>query len=155
MSMKVMMWLSGLRGAIAFALAMNMPETNRALITTTLFIVVVTTLVFGGATAPLLHALGLVTSHDGHSHSALDMPLLSGQSFHDLLAVSQLGPSAGSRRSIHSSFKWLDTHYLKPLFGGQRYPEQQIARSISGLDSKVIVFAVFPPWRQCPLISMQ
>ncbi|CAI5509890.1 unnamed protein product [Closterium sp. Naga37s-1] len=42
-NMILMMWLSGLRGAIAFALALNMPQRNPAIISTTLFVVVLTT----------------------------------------------------------------------------------------------------------------
>ena len=138
--MKVMMWLSGLRGAIAFALAVNMPGQNKALITTTLFIVVVTTILFGGATAPLLHALGLVSPGGlSHSRSHLDMPLLSGRSFNDLLVHRRGSPQLGARPTVHSSFKWVDHHYLKPLFGGQRHSldEQQPTDAPAASDGKV------------------
>ncbi|CAI5522736.1 unnamed protein product [Closterium sp. Naga37s-1] len=62
-NMILMMWLSGLRGAIAFALALNMPQRNPAIISTTLFVVVLTTVVMGGSTCPLLRALGLSAAH--------------------------------------------------------------------------------------------
>lgn len=49
---------SGLRGAIAFALALNLEEfpdeTRKLLVTTTLVIVLFTVLVLGGSTLPLL-----------------------------------------------------------------------------------------------------
>ena len=51
---------AGLRGAIAFALAINLAETSTAapmLITTTLAIVLFTIVVFGGGTFPLLKLL--------------------------------------------------------------------------------------------------
>ncbi len=58
--------LSGLRGAIAYALALNLvdqgnkfasPEVIQVLCTTTLVIVLFTILVFGGSTLPLLRCL--------------------------------------------------------------------------------------------------
>jgi hypothetical protein len=60
------MWFSGLRGAIAFSLVLNLqshsltavsPETKGVLVTTTLIVVIATVFVFGGGTAPLLELL--------------------------------------------------------------------------------------------------
>uniref|UniRef100_A0A7S4L0P4 Sodium/hydrogen exchanger n=1 Tax=Guillardia theta TaxID=55529 RepID=A0A7S4L0P4_GUITH len=60
------MWFSGLRGAIAFSLVLNMqshsltavsPETKAVLVTTTLIVVLSTIFIFGGGTAPLLEML--------------------------------------------------------------------------------------------------
>lgn len=51
------MWFSGLRGAISYALSLHLDfsdETRHVIITTTLIIVLFTTLVFGGSTMPLL-----------------------------------------------------------------------------------------------------
>lgn len=59
--MQVIMWFSGLRGAISYALSLHLEfsseETQRVMITTTLIIVLFTTLVFGGSTMPLLRYL--------------------------------------------------------------------------------------------------
>eukprot|EP00730_Choanoeca_flexa_P001767 TRINITY_DN10773_c0_g1_i4.p1 TRINITY_DN10773_c0_g1~~TRINITY_DN10773_c0_g1_i4.p1 ORF type:complete len:632 (+),score=128.32 TRINITY_DN10773_c0_g1_i4:96-1991(+) len=61
--MQFIMWFSGLRGAIAFALAIHLPttlfshQTRNVLITTTLVVVLVTIVVFGCSTVPLLHCL--------------------------------------------------------------------------------------------------
>lgn len=56
--MQFVMWFSGLRGAISYALSLHLElsseETQRVMITTTLIIVLFTTLVFGGSTMPLL-----------------------------------------------------------------------------------------------------
>lgn len=55
--MMFIMWFSGLRGAISYALSLHLnfsDETRHVIITSTLIIVLVTTLVFGGATMPLL-----------------------------------------------------------------------------------------------------
>eukprot|EP00898_Chlorokybus_atmophyticus_P007863 jgi/Chlat1/8078/Chrsp75S07581 len=51
--------MCGLRGAIAYALAVNLPTHSRALETTTLFIVVTSTIVLGAATGPTLAVAGL------------------------------------------------------------------------------------------------
>jgi len=59
--MQFIMWFSGLRGAISYALSLHLQfssvETRRVIITTTLIIVLITTLLFGGATMPLLKFL--------------------------------------------------------------------------------------------------
>ena len=61
--MQFTMWFSGLRGAVAYALALNLVDNKEAfgegdvvkvLDTTTLVIVLFTILVFGGSTLPLL-----------------------------------------------------------------------------------------------------
>eukprot|EP00166_Cyanidium_caldarium_P000656 ctg_126.g63 len=62
------LWFSGLRGAVAFALSLNFPsggggdalhgsETRRAVISTTLAIVIFTVIVLGGGTMPILRLL--------------------------------------------------------------------------------------------------
>lgn len=59
--MQFVMWFSGLRGAISYALSLHSgfssEESRRVIITTTLIIVLFTTLVFGGSTMPLLKYL--------------------------------------------------------------------------------------------------
>jgi len=58
--MQIMIWFSGLRGAIAFALALNLKTPGGSvLITTTLFIVLFTTLGLGCLTSPLIKKLKL------------------------------------------------------------------------------------------------
>lgn len=59
--MQFIMWFSGLRGAISYALSLHLEfssnETRHVVITTTLIIVLFTTLIFGGSTMPLLKYL--------------------------------------------------------------------------------------------------
>ncbi|XP_051175921.1 sodium/hydrogen exchanger 8 [Leptopilina boulardi] len=58
--MMFIMWFSGLRGAISYALSLHLnfsDETRHVIITTTLIIVLFTTLIFGGSTMPLLKYL--------------------------------------------------------------------------------------------------
>ncbi|CAH1778714.1 unnamed protein product [Owenia fusiformis] len=58
--MQFIMWFSGLRGAIAFALSIHLDvdkETKQVLISTTLIIVLFTVLFLGGSTMPLMKLL--------------------------------------------------------------------------------------------------
>lgn len=58
--MQIVMWFAGLRGAIAFALALNIPGENRAvLLTAALSVIIFTTIVCGGLTEKLVAKLGL------------------------------------------------------------------------------------------------
>ena len=60
--MMFVMWFSGLRGAIAYALSLHLEfekETRQVIITTTLIIILFKTLVFGGLTMPIVR----VSSH--------------------------------------------------------------------------------------------
>ena len=58
--MQFIMWFSGLRGAIAFALSLNLQidnETRHVIVTSTLILVLFTTLVLGGSTLPIMKML--------------------------------------------------------------------------------------------------
>lgn len=59
--MSFILWFSGLRGAISYALSLHMQfsseEARHVVITTTLIIVLFTTLFFGGSTMPLMKYL--------------------------------------------------------------------------------------------------
>ena len=60
----IMMWVSGLRGAIAIGLAMDLPTPHRhTMLTTTCMIVLFTTFVMGGSTPFMLHLLKVTTGH--------------------------------------------------------------------------------------------
>eukprot|EP00968_Pinguiococcus_pyrenoidosus_P017268 scaffold1704_cov246-Pinguiococcus_pyrenoidosus.AAC.8 len=62
--MQIVIWFAGLRGAIAFALAQNIPGEHTDLYTTTtLAIVLFTTVVCGGLTEPLLGKMGMKLQH--------------------------------------------------------------------------------------------
>ncbi|KAK8648192.1 hypothetical protein V6N13_128953 [Hibiscus sabdariffa] len=117
------LWYSGLRGAMAFALALqsvhDLPEGHGQIIfTATTAIVVLTVLLIGGSTGRMLEALQVVG--DGHD----------GESFEDnngYVAPSYVeeGPS-GNRfkmklKEFHkrTSFSALDKNYLTPFFTSQ------------------------------------
>ncbi len=53
--MQTVMWLAGLRGAVAFALALDVPENVQStFMATTLFICIATVILFGTSTYPTL-----------------------------------------------------------------------------------------------------
>ena len=57
---QIMLWFSGLRGAMAFALSIEVPSDNpRVFLTTTLIMAIVTILVFGGLTISMLGWLNI------------------------------------------------------------------------------------------------
>jgi hypothetical protein len=57
--------VAGLRGAVALALVTQTPSSSyQAFISATLFIIVVTNVVLGGMTAPLVSFLGINNEHD-------------------------------------------------------------------------------------------
>jgi len=73
---QTIMWFAGLRGAIAFALALNVTTSGRPeIVTTTLFLVLFTTLVLGSTTTPLLSRLGLLLPAQPTNRSLVDVAL--------------------------------------------------------------------------------
>ncbi|PIA37552.1 hypothetical protein AQUCO_03000254v1 [Aquilegia coerulea] len=121
------LWYSGLRGAMAFALALqsvhDLPEGHgQTIFTATTAIVVLTVLLIGGSTGTMLEALQVVGD-------ANDGPL--GESFDGntgYIAPSyDEGTSSGSRlkmrlKEFHkstASFTALDRNYLTPFFTTQ------------------------------------
>ena len=66
------MFFAGLRGAIAYALSLDVETANKDVIkTTTLAIVLVTTVVVGGATLPLLEWMGIIRPDMGDDDFSL------------------------------------------------------------------------------------
>jgi len=120
--MTFVMWFVGLRGAIAFALACNMPGPNKkSYVANTLAICIFTTVVCGGVTEKILTRYGMKqTSKD------LD-PDGGGDPYETLVPPGGAGSRYGradsySRRlnaHAHSTFKKLDELYFKPMFGGR------------------------------------
>lgn len=137
--MQLVMWFAGLRGAIAFALAMGTPtENSSTIVTTTMVIVIATSLVCGGLTEPLLSRLGLKQpapegggvgaagaadgdSSDGNeadgwrdSAASLAYTLVSA-SAHRVLPERYWNTVDDG---IGSVWRRMDREFLQPLFGG-------------------------------------
>jgi NhaP-type Na+/H+ or K+/H+ antiporter len=61
----VMMWFGGLRGAIAISLSLDVPSSQRHMLTsTTVVVAIFTVVVFGGGTAGMLNLLGIETGQE-------------------------------------------------------------------------------------------
>ncbi|GLD92767.1 hypothetical protein PINS_up001346 [Pythium insidiosum] len=143
-SYMVVIWFAGLRGAIAFALALNVwtpNETHTGVIqSTTLFTVMFTTVFLGTGTSPLLRHFNLA-SREGSDNVEFDeaneslLPVDEddeprAQIPHRRFEDDEEGRWRGrSRRSgVHRMWERLDEKYLKPLFGGQPRLGARLAR---------------------------
>ncbi|KDO19053.1 sodium/hydrogen exchanger 3 [Saprolegnia parasitica CBS 223.65] len=133
----VVIWFSGLRGAIAFALALNVytPDESHAGVikSSTLFTVMFTTLVFGVSTGPLLTYVGL-----GKRNAS--SPYLRPEAVKLLDEVHECGGdpiSPTAETGMHGIWNDVDAKYLMPVFGNQRHDSESIhptaaSRSSSG-----------------------
>ncbi|XP_048235002.1 sodium/hydrogen exchanger 6 isoform X3 [Ricinus communis] len=128
------LWYSGLRGAMAFALALqsihDLPEGHgQTIFTATTAIVVLTVLLIGGSTGTMLEALHVVG--DGH-----DGPL--GESFEgnngyiapsyneDAMSGNRLKMKLKEFRRSAASFTAIDRNYLTPFFTSQSGEEEDL-----------------------------
>ncbi len=134
--MQFIMWFSGLRGAIAFALSLNLPvagEVRHIIVTSTLILVLFTTLVLGGSTLPLMKVLNadknrrfrkrkeIFLSKTKEMGDALDETLINGSENNGTQIISD---ENGSSMNIHivrgggqslRGFARLDEKFLKPF----------------------------------------
>uniref|UniRef100_K3X285 Sodium/hydrogen exchanger n=1 Tax=Globisporangium ultimum (strain ATCC 200006 / CBS 805.95 / DAOM BR144) TaxID=431595 RepID=K3X285_GLOUD len=142
-SYMVVIWFAGLRGSIAFALALNVwtPDSTHSSViqSTTLFTVMFTTLVFGMGTSPLLRHFNLTsndaeleeldeyvekvwnfgnpTSKDGATERLLSDDEDDGD--YNAFRRTESPMHHHQRRSdIHNMWHRIDNVYLKPIFGG-------------------------------------
>nr|DAD24242.1 TPA_asm: hypothetical protein HUJ06_025705 [Nelumbo nucifera] len=127
------LWYSGLRGAMAFALALqsvhDLPEGHgQTIFTATTAIVVLTVLLIGGSTGTMLEALQVVGDcHDGHLSESFE-------GNNGYIAPSyEEGASSGNGlkmklKEFHkstASFTALDRNYLTPFFTTQNWDEEE------------------------------
>jgi len=143
-NMQIMLWFAGLRGAVAYSLSLNIDTKNRSyIVTTTLFLVLFTTLVEGGLTAPLINKLGLKSqpSASEEENEALEGLLMQGMDEDGNLLGSETDDAVEGefvqppRRKepslqettnpksisvVHKYWRWFDEKVMKPLFGGKR-----------------------------------
>ncbi|GAU44627.1 hypothetical protein TSUD_379060 [Trifolium subterraneum] len=139
------LWYSGLRGAMAFALALqsvhDLPEGHgQTIFTATTAIVVLTVLLIGGSTGTMLEALDVIGG-DNHSDSSLASvgPITNYGGNHGYVAPSyeedleEESSSSGNKikmklKELHksaASFTALDRNYLTPFFTSQNGDEDE------------------------------
>ncbi|KAL7544368.1 hypothetical protein ACHAWF_010570 [Thalassiosira exigua] len=120
--MQCVLWFAGLRGAIAFALSMNMPGPNsESYATTTLFICMFKTIVCGGFTERILTQFGMKRGANDNDNE--EGGFLGGDGL--IVVESPLVRRMGESISDKSKEIWndFDNNYMKELFGGaQRSP---------------------------------
>jgi len=113
LNMQVMMWFAGIRGAIAFALALNVRTNHRhVVITSTLSIVFFTTVICGGFTEKLLGMLALKNSPQESPQAEMNRSVLMEQS--DAAVVIR------EYSTIHRLWRDFDLKYLSQWFGGEK-----------------------------------
>ncbi|RLN26428.1 hypothetical protein BBJ28_00009857 [Nothophytophthora sp. Chile5] len=114
-------WFAGLRGAIAFALALNVrtndPSHAAVIKGATIFLVIFTTVFLGMGSGPLLRALGLSGKTKGGFEHEDSLSVRHCEDEEPLLPMTS--PASMDRPTrVHSAWVNLDETYLKPLFGG-------------------------------------
>ncbi|CAN1336357.1 Sodium/hydrogen exchanger 6 [Linum perenne] len=122
------LWYSGLRGAMAFALALQsvheLPEGHgQTIFTATTAIVVLTVLLIGGSTGTMLEALQVV----GEGHESPTFDTFDGNHQYiappydddDVTSGSRLKLKLNELRRSTPSFTSLDKNYLTPFFTTQ------------------------------------
>jgi len=115
--MQIVLWFSGLRGSVAFALALNVPGDNTPVfVTTTLATVLFTTLFCGGLTETLVSRLGLKEVQlPPQEEPMLGMDLLA-----HLGGDGELMRWEDESRSLLARWKRFDKDWMKHYFGGKQ-----------------------------------
>ncbi|XP_075957237.1 sodium/hydrogen exchanger 8 [Anarhichas minor] len=124
--MMFVMWFSGLRGAIPYALSLHLglePIEKRQLIgTTTIIIVLFTILLMGGGTMPLVRLMDIEESQSRRK-SKKDINLSKTQKMGNTIEAEHLSELTEEEYEAHiyhrqdlKGFMWLDAKYLNPFF---------------------------------------
>lgn len=140
------LWACGLRGAVAYGLAVNLPNIGAesdegipAIESATLVVVLVSTLLFGGITGPMVQHFGLQGLDDMAVHA------LGYQDLHKSVSPSTAANAvreiaANNPDSAHTLWKQIDKAYLKPLFGGRSSGQPHLyALSTGNADDAEVV----------------
>mmetsp|Transcript_18096 Transcript_18096/g.43270 ORF Transcript_18096/g.43270 Transcript_18096/m.43270 type:complete len:144 (-) Transcript_18096:28-459(-) len=111
------MWVAGqLRGAVAFAIALNTKSENRGTIATATITTVAVTMVMTAPMPLVLRWLGL--KNEEHEQAQRGSVIQhSAQAPYELLEESVSAPS-GVRAGLHARWRRIDEEILRPLFGG-------------------------------------
>lgn len=137
--MQVIMWFSGLRGAIAYALSLHLEfdeEIRKVLVTTTLVVVLFTTIVLGGGTMPLMKYLERRTSSGraGRRRRKRDITMSKTSEFGAAIDSEHLSELTSGGEELETSFAegkahlkgfmlW-DYKYLRPFFIRKFSPQE-------------------------------
>lgn len=114
--MQIVLWFAGLRGAIAFALAVNMPGDHSDLYASgTLTICIFTTVVCGGLTEKILTRMGMKQGDAGHE---LCDDSSAGDSRNGVAYHSPRRGRPVMYRGFKRVWKTFDDEVLKAYFGG-------------------------------------
>ncbi|XP_062396688.1 sodium/hydrogen exchanger 8 isoform X2 [Sardina pilchardus] len=124
--MMFIMWFSGLRGAIPYALSLHLglePIEKRQLIgTTTIVIVLFTILLMGGGTMPLIRIMDIEESQSRRRNKK-DINLSKTQKMGNTIESEHLSELTEEEYEAHivqrqdlKGFMWLDAKYLNPFF---------------------------------------
>ncbi|XP_041655573.1 sodium/hydrogen exchanger 8 [Cheilinus undulatus] len=124
--MMFIMWFSGLRGAIPYALSLHLglePIEKRQLIgTTTIIIVLFTILFLGGGTMPLIRLMDIEESQSRRKNKK-DVNLSKTQKMGNTIESEHLSELTEEeyeaqiyQRQDLKGFMWLDAKYLNPFF---------------------------------------
>lgn len=124
--MMFIMWFSGLRGAIPYALSLHLglePIEKRQLIgTTTIIIVLFTILLLGGGTMPLIRIMDIEESQSRRKNKK-DVNLSKTEKMGNTIESEHLSELTEEEYEAHiyqrqdlKGFMWLDAKYLNPFF---------------------------------------
>ncbi|XP_073436605.1 sodium/hydrogen exchanger 8 isoform X3 [Dendrobates tinctorius] len=124
--MMFIMWFSGLRGAIPYALSLHLelePMEKRQLIgTTTIIIVLFTILLMGGGTMPLIRLIDIEDSK-ARKKNKKDVNLSKTEKMGNTVESEHLSELTEEEYESHyikqhnlKGFMWLDAKYLNPFF---------------------------------------
>lgn len=124
--MMFIMWFSGLRGAIPYALSLHLglePVEKRQLIgTTTIVIVLFTILLLGGGTMPLIRVMDIEESQSRRKNKK-DVNLSKTEKMGNTIESEHLSELTEEeyeaqifQRQDLKGFLWLDAKYLNPFF---------------------------------------
>ncbi|XP_072917791.1 sodium/hydrogen exchanger 8 isoform X2 [Hemitrygon akajei] len=131
--MMFVMWFSGLRGAIPYALSLHLelkPIAKRQLIgTTTIIIVLFTILVLGGGTMPLIRLMD-IEDPKTRRRNKKDITLSKTEKMGNTIESEHLSELTEEeyeaqyiKRQDLKGFMWLDAKYLNPFFTRRLTPE--------------------------------
>ncbi|XP_063416588.1 sodium/hydrogen exchanger 8-like [Mytilus trossulus] len=131
------MWFSGLRGAVAFALCLHLEfskedkEKRYILVTTTLIIVLFTTMFLGGATMPLMKLLDATAKTKKKKKSGKEVSLSKTKEMGETVDTDHLSELTEEEYEIHylkpnqKGFLKFDAKYLVPFFT-RRFTKQEV-----------------------------